>query len=72
MKHPREHRNEIKYPVTKGQRLKLLCLDIHPKGCGVFKHESLAILVPGTEKGQTYELEITTTCKTFAFGKVVE
>lgn len=58
-------------PVEKGQQLTLKCLSIGKEGDGIFKYNKFVIIVPETEKGKRYLIEVTAVSARVSFGKVI-
>lgn len=61
---------ETNYPVSEGEILHAECISQGRKGDGIFKVDGLVVIVPNTEMGQSYEIEITKVQAKVAFGKV--
>ena len=58
-------------PVKAGEQYELECMSIGKKGDGVFKVENFVIIVPDTQQGESYKVEVTRVLDNIAFGKVV-
>ena len=61
-----------KNPVKVNDILELKCEEIGEKNDGIFKKDGYVIFVPKTEKGRTYEIQITKVFTTFGFGKIIQ
>jgi len=48
------------------------CVGIGKKGDGIFKTDGFVVIVPETEEGKRYTVEVTKVLRNFAFGQVVE
>lgn len=57
-------------PVKVGEQHELECVSIGAKGDGIFKFEGMVIIVPNTEVGNIYKVNITVVTKTVAFGEI--
>lgn len=59
-------------PVAEGETVELEIEDLGSKGDGIARVEGFVIFVPGGEVGETYDVEITSVGRKFAFGEIAE
>ena len=59
-------------PVEEGEVVELEVEDLGSKGDGISRVEGFVIFVPGGEVGESYDVEITSVGRKFAFGEIVE
>lgn len=59
-------------PVSEGDVVELDIEDLGSKGDGIARVEGFVVFVPGGEVDQTYDVEITSVGRKFAFGEITE
>jgi predicted RNA-binding protein with TRAM domain len=59
-------------PVNEGETVEVEVEDLGSKGDGIARKEGFVIFVPGGEVGETYEIEVTSVGRKFAFGEIIE
>jgi predicted RNA-binding protein with TRAM domain len=59
-------------PVSEGELTEVEIEDLGSKGDGIARKEGFVIFVPGGEVGETYEIEVTSVGRKFAFGEITE
>ncbi len=59
-------------PVSEGEYVEVEIEDLGSKGDGIARKEGFVIFVPGGEVGETYEIEVTSVGRKFAFGEIAE
>ncbi|MFB6175208.1 MAG: TRAM domain-containing protein [Candidatus Nanohalobium sp.] len=59
-------------PVSEGDIVELEIEDLGSKGDGIARVEGFVVFVPGGEVDESYEVEITSVGRKFAFGEIVE
>ena len=59
-------------PVSEGETVELDIEDLGSKGDGIARKEGFVIFVPGGEVGESYDVEITSVGRKFAFGEIAE
>lgn len=64
--------NKEKNIVNLGQSVELEITAIGSKGDGIGRYNNFVIIVPKTNIGRIYLVEVTKVLKRFAFGKVIE
>lgn len=57
-------------PVAEGETVELEIEDLGSKGDGIARKEGFVIFVPGGEVGESYDVEITSVGRKFAFGEI--
>jgi predicted RNA-binding protein with TRAM domain len=57
-------------PVEEGETVELEIEDLGSKGDGIARVEGFVIFVPGGEVGESYDVEITSVGRKFAFGEI--
>jgi predicted RNA-binding protein with TRAM domain len=57
-------------PVSEGEVVELEIEDLGSKGDGIARVEGFVVFVPGGEVGETYDVEITSVGRKFAFGEI--
>lgn len=67
-----EDEEELDKPVSEGEIVELDIEDLGSKGDGIARKEGFVIFVPGGEVDQTYDVEITSVGRKFAFGEINE
>lgn len=67
-----EDEEELDKPVSEGEIVELEIEDLGSKGDGIARKEGFVIFVPGGEVDQTYDVEITSVGRKFAFGEIAE
>ncbi len=65
-----EQDEELDKPVSEGDTVELEIEDLGSKGDGIARVEGFVVFVPGGEVGETYEVEITSVGRKFAFGEI--
>ncbi len=63
---------EFDKPVAEGDVVELEIEDLGSKGDGIARVEGFVIFVPGGEVDETYDVEITSVGRKFAFGEIVD
>ncbi|MFB6245068.1 MAG: TRAM domain-containing protein [Candidatus Nanohaloarchaea archaeon] len=63
---------EYDKPVSEGETVELEIEDLGSKGDGIARVEGFVVFVPGGEVGESYEVEITSVGRKFAFGEIAE
>ncbi len=63
---------EYDKPVSEGETVELEIEDLGSKGDGIARVEGFVVFVPGGEVDETYDVEITSVGRKFAFGEIVE
>lgn len=64
--------DEFDKPVSEGETVELEIEDLGSKGDGIARKEGFVIFVPGGEVGESYDVEITSVGRKFAFGEITE
>lgn len=59
-------------PVSEGDIVELEIEDLGSKGDGIARVEGFVVFVPGGEVDETYDVEITSVGRKFAFGEITE
>lgn len=59
-------------PVAEGDVVEVEVEDLGSKGDGIARVEGFVVFVPGGEVGESYEVEITSVGRKFAFAEIVE
>ena len=59
-------------PVSEGEFVEVEVEDLGSKGDGIARKEGFVIFVPGGEVGETYEVEVTSVGRKFAFAEIAE
>ncbi|NMI89001.1 TRAM domain-containing protein [Nanohaloarchaea archaeon] len=67
-----EEEEELDKPVSEGEITEVEIEDLGSKGDGIARKEGFVIFVPGGEVGETYEIEVTSVGRKFAFGEINE
>lgn len=67
-----ESDEEFDKPVSEGETVELDIEDLGSKGDGIARVEGFVVFVPGGEVGKSYEVEITSVGRKFAFGEIEE
>jgi len=63
---------EFDKPVAEGETVELEIEDLGSKGDGIARVEGFVVFVPGGEVGESYDVEITSVGRKFAFGEIEE
>lgn len=63
---------EYDKPVSEGETVELEIEDLGSKGDGISRVEGFVVFVPGGEVGESYDVEITSVGRKFAFGEIAE
>ena len=63
---------DLDKPVSEGEITEVEIEDLGSKGDGIARKEGFVIFVPGGEVGETYEIEVTSVGRKFAFGEINE
>lgn len=63
---------EFDKPVSEGETVELEIEDLGSKGDGIARVEGFVVFVPGGEVGESYDVEITSVGRKFAFGEIAE
>jgi predicted RNA-binding protein with TRAM domain len=61
---------EFDKPVSEGETVELEIEDLGSKGDGIARVEGFVVFVPGGEVGESYDVEITSVGRKFAFGEI--
>jgi len=67
-----EEEEDFDKPVSEGETVEVDIEDLGSKGDGIARKEGFVIFVPGGEVGETYDVEITSVGRKFAFGEIAE
>lgn len=67
-----EEEEDFDKPVSEGEITEVEIEDLGSKGDGIARKEGFVIFVPGGEVGETYEIEVTSVGRKFAFGEITE
>lgn len=67
-----EDDEELDKPVSEGETVELEVEDLGSKGDGIARVEGFVVFVPGGEVGKTYEVEVTSVGRKFAFAEIEE
>lgn len=67
-----EDEEEYDKPVSEGEIVELEIEDLGSKGDGIARVEGFVVFVPGGEVDETYDVEITSVGRKFAFGEIAE
>lgn len=67
-----EEEEDFDKPVSEGDIVELEVEDLGSKGDGIARKEGFVIFVPGGEVDETYDVEITSVGRKFAFGEIAE
>lgn len=67
-----DEEEELDKPVSEGEITEVEIEDLGSKGDGIARKEGFVIFVPGGEVGETYEIEVTSVGRKFAFGEINE
>lgn len=67
-----EDEEEYDKPVSEGEVVELDIEDLGSKGDGIARVEGFVVFVPGGEVDETYDVEITSVGRKFAFGEIAE
>ena len=67
-----EEDEDFDKPVSEGEFVEVEIEDLGSKGDGIARKEGFVIFVPGGEVGETYEIEVTSVGRKFAFGEIAE
>ena len=59
-------------PVSEGEITEVEVEDLGSKGDGIARKQGFVIFVPGGEVGETYEVEVTSVGRKFAFAEIAE
>ena len=63
---------ELDKPVSEGEITEIEVEDLGSKGDGIARKEGFVIFVPGGEVGETYDVEVTSVGRKFAFAEIAE
>jgi len=67
-----DQKEDFDKPVSEGEVVELEIKDLGSKGDVIARKEGFVIFVPGGEVDQTYDVEITSVGRKFAFGEIAE
>lgn len=67
-----EEEEEFDKPVSEGETVELEIEDLGSKGDGIARVEGFVVFVPGGEVDESYDVEITSVGRKFAFGEIVD
>ncbi len=67
-----DEEEELDKPVSEGEITEVEIEDLGSKGDGIARKEGFVIFVPGGEVDETYEIEVTSVGRKFAFGEINE
>ena len=67
-----EEKEDLDKPVSEGELTEVEIEDLGSKGDGIARKEGFVIFVPGGEVGETYEVEVTSVGRKFAFAEIAE
>ncbi len=62
--------NDFDKPVEEGDIVEVEVEDLGSKGDGIARKEGFVIFVPGGEVGETYDVEVTSVGRKFAFAEI--
>lgn len=67
-----EEDEDFDKPVSEGEIVEVDIEDLGSKGDGIARKEGFVIFVPGGEVGETYDVEVTSVGRKFAFAEIDE
>jgi predicted RNA-binding protein with TRAM domain len=67
-----EEEEDFDKPVSEGEVVEVDIEDLGSKGDGIARKEGFVIFVPGGEVGETYDVEVTSVGRKFAFAEIDE
>lgn len=67
-----EEEEEFDKPVSEGETVEVEIEDLGSKGDGIARVEGFVVFVPGGEVGESYEVEVTSVGRKFAFAEIVD
>lgn len=67
-----EEEEDFDKPVSEGDIVEVDIEDLGSKGDGIARKEGFVIFVPGGEVGETYDVEVTSVGRKFAFAEIDE
>jgi len=67
-----DEEEELDKPVSEGEVREVEVEDLGSKGDGIARKEGFVIFVPGGEVGETYDVEVTSVGRKFAFAEIAE
>jgi 23S rRNA (uridine2552-2'-O)-methyltransferase len=67
-----EEEEDFDKPVSEGEIVEVDIEDLGSKGDGIARKEGFVIFVPGGEVGETYDVEVTSVGRKFAFAEIDE
>lgn len=67
-----EDEEEFDKPVSEGETVEIEVEDLGSKGDGIARVEGFVVFVPGGEVGKSYDVEITSVGRKFAFAEIEE
>ena len=67
-----EEDEDFDKPVSEGEITEIEVEDLGSKGDGIARKEGFVIFVPGGEVGETYDVEVTSVGRKFAFAEIAE
>lgn len=67
-----EEEEEFDKPVSEGETVEVDIEDLGSKGDGIARVEGFVVFVPGGEVGESYDVEVTSVGRKFAFAEIVE
>lgn len=63
---------EFDKPVSEGETVEVEIEDLGSKGDGIARVEGFVVFVPGGEVGESYDVEVTSVGRKFAFAEIVD
>lgn len=67
-----EEEEDFDKPVSEGETVEVDIEDLGSKGDGIARVEGFVVFVPGGEVGESYDVEITSVGRKFAFAEIVD
>ncbi len=66
-----DQEEDLDKPVEEGETVEVEIEDLGSKGDGIARVEGFVVFVPGGEVGESYDVEITSVGRKFAFAEIV-
>lgn len=67
-----EEEEEFDKPVSEGETVEVEIEDLGSKGDGIARVEGFVVFVPGGEVGESYDVEVTSVGRKFAFAEIAD
>ncbi|MFB6213148.1 MAG: TRAM domain-containing protein [Candidatus Nanohaloarchaea archaeon] len=67
-----EEEEDFDKPVSEGETVEVEIEDLGSKGDGIARVEGFVVFVPGGEVGESYDVEVTSVGRKFAFAEIVD